>query len=367
MNLYDALMLLIVVVCAVQGAWKGMAWQIAPIASLVIGYLFAAPLSAQTAHLFGEPPSNRLIAMAAIYAGVAFAVYLLVRSIKVSIDKLQLTEFDRHMGFIFGAVKGVLITLIVTFGLVSVSSSARDFILKSESSVIAPRIAQQVAPILPDNIRKLIDPYLNALDPNHPRGSSADRPQVADRPSSGTLQPRARKPLPKEPAMHDWQLPSSNRPDPLRDGFDDVPDDQPIRRRTTDATRRPASTQDGNTTTDWRDTASDEVRRFGRGLLDEVIGGPSNSAPATSGTPRTGNASSRTNRREVPPPDDMPADEEEPAPRRSNNGGTLQDRLMNRLRDAAMDEIEKAVTPKARPNVKPVAPVEDDFFGPSPN
>jgi uncharacterized membrane protein required for colicin V production len=53
LSLYDGVMLGIIVVCVIQGAMKGMAWQLAPIASLVLGYLLGVPLSAATAQWFG--------------------------------------------------------------------------------------------------------------------------------------------------------------------------------------------------------------------------------------------------------------------------------------------------------------------------
>ena len=50
------------------GFWKGMAWQIASLASLVVSYFAALRFSEQLAPMFGDQaPLNRFVAMLAIY------------------------------------------------------------------------------------------------------------------------------------------------------------------------------------------------------------------------------------------------------------------------------------------------------------
>jgi membrane protein required for colicin V production len=163
LTMYDALMLLIVIFAVIQGAWRGMVWQIAPIASLVLGYIVAYPMSAKTAHYFGQPPSNRLFAMVAIYLAVSLAVYLLVRSVRESLERLKLVEFDRHLGAVLGGVKGVLFTVVITVGLLWVSPQARPLILPSETRTIAAQIVSTISPILPPDIHKIIKPYIDTL------------------------------------------------------------------------------------------------------------------------------------------------------------------------------------------------------------
>lgn len=165
---YDYLMILIVVASAIHGAWRGVSWQIAPIASLILGYMFAVPLSQVTAHWFGNPPTNRLIALAVMYIFVSLAVYLLVRSVRESMERLKLQEFDRHLGGLLGAVKGLLLTLAITLTLLSVSPQARDVILKSESKTVAAQLVHTIYPILPDDVHRVLDPYLAQLNQEVP-------------------------------------------------------------------------------------------------------------------------------------------------------------------------------------------------------
>ena len=175
---YDGVMALIVFFTMVHGFWKGAAWQIAPIMSLVLGYMIAMPMSVTTAHYFGDPPQNRLFALVSIYLGVTLIVYLMVRSFRAGIEKAKLTEFDRHIGALLGVVKGVLITLAITVILLIYSSNARELILKSETSTIAARIINAVYPILPQALHQLLRPYLKELEDDLPldlRDSDVDK------------------------------------------------------------------------------------------------------------------------------------------------------------------------------------------------
>lgn len=163
LTVYDGVMALIVFFTTVHGFWKGAAWQIAPIMSLVLGYMIAMPMSVTTAQYFGDPPHNRLFALVTIYIGVALVVYLLVRSFRAGIEKAKLTEFDRHIGAMLGLLKGVLLTLAITVILLISSPMSRDLILKSESSSIAAKIINAVYPILPHAMHVILNPYLKRL------------------------------------------------------------------------------------------------------------------------------------------------------------------------------------------------------------
>ena len=64
MELYDICMLVVLVAATLFGAWKGMAWQVASTASLVLSYVVALRFSEQLAPRFGQQaPLNRFIAM----------------------------------------------------------------------------------------------------------------------------------------------------------------------------------------------------------------------------------------------------------------------------------------------------------------
>lgn len=193
MTVYDGVMALIVLYTVVHGYFRGAAWQVAPIMSLVLGYMIAMPMSVTMAHYFGPPPLNRLFALVSIYILVSITVYLLVRSFRDGVDKAKLTEVDRHLGAILGGVKGVLVTLVTTCVLLIYFPQLREVILKSESSSIAAKIISRVYPILPQAMHTILDPYLKKLDEQLPielddtndgfQGSSKPAPRATPLPS----------------------------------------------------------------------------------------------------------------------------------------------------------------------------------------
>lgn len=169
LSVYDGVMLTIVIVCVIQGALKGMAWQLAPIASLVVGYLFGVPLSTATAPWFGQPPLNGVFSLITMYMLVSLGVYLIARSLRESIEKLKLVEFDRHLGALLGGVKGVLFTTVLTVGLLCVFPSAAGMIVHSESRGVAENVIDFVSPLLPKDVHQVIAPYLRPIEelPDH--------------------------------------------------------------------------------------------------------------------------------------------------------------------------------------------------------
>ena len=90
----------------VFGAWKGMAWQLASLSSLVVSYLAALRFSEDLAPYFGpQAPLNRFVAMLVLYGVTSLAIWLTFRVISSWIDRCRLKEFDRHIGGLFGAAE----------------------------------------------------------------------------------------------------------------------------------------------------------------------------------------------------------------------------------------------------------------------
>src|SRR3954467_9465027 len=108
MQTYDMLMLAVLVAATVFGFWKGMAWQIASLASLIVSYFASLRFSTQLAPMFGQnAPLNRLSAMLAIYVATSFVVWMIFRLVSELIDRVKLESFDRQLGGILGFAKGV--------------------------------------------------------------------------------------------------------------------------------------------------------------------------------------------------------------------------------------------------------------------
>ena len=170
---YDLLILVILVLAALFGAWKGMAWQIASLASLVVSYLVAVGLCGQVApYISQHEPWNRFLAMLILFLATSLAIWLLFRLVAGFIDRVKLKEFDRQMGALFGLTKGVLFCLLITFFAVTLSEGSRQAVLNSHSGKFTARLIQRAGPAMPQEVRdslgKYIDEFERKLDPNTP-------------------------------------------------------------------------------------------------------------------------------------------------------------------------------------------------------
>lgn len=165
MQSYDIIMLVVLVGATIFGFWKGMAWQIASLASLVVSYFASLKFSEQLAPLFGQPPLNRFAAMGAIYVGTSFVIWTLFRLISGVIDKVRLEAFDKQLGAIIGFAKGVLLCLVITFFAVSVPAG-RNTVVGSQSGHYIVALLDKAHSVVPPELHQVVDPYINKLEQN---------------------------------------------------------------------------------------------------------------------------------------------------------------------------------------------------------
>src|SRR4051794_21189085 len=164
MTIYDAAMVGIVVAGMVWGAWRGITWQLASIASLVLGYTVAHPLSAQLApqlQQFGGPVVARALSMLLIYVAVSGGVFLAAWVVRTTLRQLKFEAFDRHLGMIMGGLEGALVGLVATFFVVSLAPQSRAQIFTSPSGRIVGQVLNAVGPVLPGEVRKELAPFWN--------------------------------------------------------------------------------------------------------------------------------------------------------------------------------------------------------------
>ncbi len=165
MTLYDGLMLGIVVLGMVWGAWRGITWQVAGIASLVLGYIFAETLSPQIAPKFpGDPLVQRGLAMLAIYVATSGGIYVVAWMIRATLRKLQFEAYDRHLGMMLGGAEGALLGMVLTLFVVSFAPNTRQPIFESPSGKVVGKVMAAVGPVLPKEARDVLQPFLDGTE-----------------------------------------------------------------------------------------------------------------------------------------------------------------------------------------------------------
>ena len=128
-------MLVVLVGTTVFGFWKGMAWQIASLSSLVASYLVALRFSVTLAPYFGvQAPLNW------------FAMLVLLRNEPGDLADVPRHRpgsiaagwgFDRQIGGLFGRLR-VLFCIGITFFAVTLSEAARETVLGSAAATTLP-------------------------------------------------------------------------------------------------------------------------------------------------------------------------------------------------------------------------------------
>lgn len=164
-HVYDILMLIVLLGTTIFGFWKGMAWQLASLASVVVSAVVALRFRGDLAPMFSaSEPWNRFLAMLVLYLGTSLAIWLLFRLVAGFLDRVRLKEFDRQLGAMFGLFKGVLLCVVITFFAVTLSETARQKVLGSNSGRYIAVLIKNATPILPDDVTRVLGEYLDQLD-----------------------------------------------------------------------------------------------------------------------------------------------------------------------------------------------------------
>jgi membrane protein required for colicin V production len=232
MQTYDALMILVLVAATVFGFWKGMAWQLASLASLIASYFISLKFSPQLAPYFGQQaPLNRFSAQLAIYIASSFIIWMMFRLVSGAIDKVKLQSFDKQLGALFGFAKGVLLCVAITFFAVTLAPQPQgQAIVSSQSGRYIVALLNKADAVCPPELHQVVGPYLNTieqkLNPNfQPKGQDlqqmwqnqvkANMPSMPQMPWSqpqGSSQAQPTWPTSQPPQQQAWPTPSQGQP-----------------------------------------------------------------------------------------------------------------------------------------------------------
>lgn len=176
MQTYDLIMVIVLLGATAFGFMKGMAWQVAYLASLVVSFFVAKQFSPQLAPMFGtSEPFNRFAAWLAIYVATSFGIWMVFRGVAGAIDRVKLNEFDRQMGALIGFARGVLWCILITFFAATLLESQRSNILNSKAGHYIGVLLAKSDGVFPPEVEQVIGPWVDrieqGLDPNQPAGT----------------------------------------------------------------------------------------------------------------------------------------------------------------------------------------------------
>lgn len=167
MNSVDLIVLILILLNGVIGAFRGFTWQVFRLGSLILAFYLAHRYATGIAddHLSGflswDPSALRALSWSAVMALTYLLMSGLGYYLRSLIDKLRLTSSDRTLGFILGGAKGVLLVAVAFQVLVlfhpALSPSLRDQIWGDPARGIPPsRAAKLHQTYLANQIQKLI-------------------------------------------------------------------------------------------------------------------------------------------------------------------------------------------------------------------
>ena len=157
---YDFVILAILAYTAWQGAQRGLVTQLAWIAAIILCFKFADKLApAIEGQIDVEQPLRHWIAMFILYLGFSLGSFLAARVMNSWLEKAEFKDFDRHLGGILGFVKGVAISMVITFFALTLSDTLKEVVLSSNSGRAACYILDTVKPITPEYFHEYLVKY----------------------------------------------------------------------------------------------------------------------------------------------------------------------------------------------------------------
>lgn len=164
---YDILMIAVLAGTTLWGAFKGVAWQLAALASLVVSYFASYHLSDSLTNtgLFGDTaPWNRFAAMLTIYILTGIVIWMGFRVISETIERIKLRDFDRQLGALFGLLKGIIFCVLITFFVVTLLPAQREQVINTRSGRYVAQLLHKADAIMPSELHSVLDPYIKRYE-----------------------------------------------------------------------------------------------------------------------------------------------------------------------------------------------------------
>jgi uncharacterized membrane protein required for colicin V production len=126
--------------------------------------MFAETFSAIVGpHVSLEPPLNEWVILFGAYLFFSFLAFGVARVLNHGIEKAELKEFNRHLGAIFGFLKGAVVCLVLTF-FIATLPSLHNTILNSKSGRVAAIVMNKIHPVMPEKLHDSLEKYIHSLD-----------------------------------------------------------------------------------------------------------------------------------------------------------------------------------------------------------
>lgn len=143
MNTFDIIVMIVVSLCLIRGAFKGLIGEISGIVGVIAGFYGAYTYYPMVA-VYGKPwiesaGIRNLVAFFILFCAILFLIGLLSVLIRKILKLVFLGWVDRVFGLVFGAAKGILIMAVLFIIVTTFIPKNSDFL---KDSYVSPYLAQ---------------------------------------------------------------------------------------------------------------------------------------------------------------------------------------------------------------------------------
>jgi membrane protein required for colicin V production len=160
MGLTDGLLLTVLLLSVLLGAWRGLVYEVLSVASWVAAFVLAQAYADEVAVVLPleglSPPLQLAAGFLVVFIAVAFAGGLLAWLVKKLVASVGLRPVDRILGSAFGLARGVV--MLLAFAVVVSMSPLRDAVWWQGSAVADLLVAtlHAIKPLLPEPVARYI-------------------------------------------------------------------------------------------------------------------------------------------------------------------------------------------------------------------
>jgi membrane protein required for colicin V production len=160
MGLTDGLLLTVLLLSVLLGAWRGLVYEVLSVAGWVAAFVLAQAYADEVALMLPlgglSPPLQLAAGFLVVFIAVAFAGGLLAWLVKKLVASVGLRPVDRILGSAFGLARGVV--MLLAFAVVVSMSPLRDAPWWQQSVVADALVAtlHAIKPLLPEPVARYV-------------------------------------------------------------------------------------------------------------------------------------------------------------------------------------------------------------------
>lgn len=160
MVLTDWLLLAVLLLSVLLGAWRGLVYEVLSVAGWVAAFVLAQAYADEVALVLPleglSPPLQLAAGFVLVFIAVAFAGGLLAWLVKKLVASVGLRPVDRILGSVFGLARGLV--MLLAFAVVVSMSPLRDAAWWQSSAVADVLVAtlHAIKPLLPEPVARYV-------------------------------------------------------------------------------------------------------------------------------------------------------------------------------------------------------------------